>query len=189
MSKVWWLTNGPAHCKSTSWFDDILVDQLREAVFVGYPMQWIHRTILPCASNLWRPRVCRCLPSVRCSCVGDCALEPGLYRQHAIIAMSVQDQPAAAMATGRLTHTAAGACPFGSPCRGATLASSHRNCDTSHLESVIPKHGSFLPGEKTVTWNRLLEDWLLLQECSDHVPALSDILAHIRSVSALLQSS
>ena len=48
--------------------------------------------------------------------------------------------------------------------------------------SVIPKHGAFLPGPPTVTWEALLDDWDLLEECADHVPDMADILKYIDMV-------
>jgi len=105
------------------------------------------------------------------------------FQMHAVIAVASQDQPATQMAAGRVSHNSTSACPFGPPCSGATMATADKGCDTSGKVSVIPKHGAFIPGSSTVTWERLLNDWDLLQECAEHVPELSSILEKIRMVS------
>lgn len=40
--KMWFLTQGPAHCKSTSWFDDRLVDQVVQVFEKGFQTTWQH---------------------------------------------------------------------------------------------------------------------------------------------------
>jgi hypothetical protein len=70
------------------------------------------------------------------------------------------------------------------------MATADKGLDTSaEKTSVITKKGVFLPGNTTVTWDRLLDDWDLLEECADHVPELSDILKYIDMVCIMNSSS
>jgi hypothetical protein len=107
----------------------------------------------------------------------------GPFKQHAVIRAGIADQPATQLATGRVTHNSMAACPFGPPCRGATMATTDKEVDTSREKtSVIPKHGSFLPGATSVTFDRLLDDWELLEECANHEPDMALIMQYIDMV-------
>jgi hypothetical protein len=177
--KVWWLTNGPAHCKSTEWFDDILVEQMRKVVFEGFTANWRFDMVVPCVGSAW----CTCTPGLAQPCNCKKHLVPGEFKQHAAIVVAIADQPATQLATGRVNHNSVLACPFGAPCQGATLATTDKVVDTSAGKtSVIPKHGAFLPGATTVTWDRLLDDWDLLEECAGNQADLAGILKFIDMV-------
>jgi hypothetical protein len=152
--KPWYITNGPDHCKSTSWFDDILVEQVREIAFVGFTAHWK-------------------FPMRGIYGVGD--LVAGEFRQHALIACSTSDQPATQRFRGNTTHNAMNACVMGPPCEGSTLARDTEPVPCT-LESVIPKHGSHLPGQNTVTWHRIVDDPGRLQLCCDNEAAMSTIV-------------
>jgi len=63
------------------------------------------------------------------------------------------------------------------------MATTDKEVDTSREKtSVIPKHGSFLPGATSVTWDRLLDDWELLEECANHEPDMALIMQYIDMV-------
>ena len=122
------------------------------------------------------------------NCRAPASIHRGSYALAALLPCSMANVLQES-ATKLFRRQAAAACPFGMPCRGATLATSHRGEDVSHLEAVIPKNGAFLPGNTTVTWHRLLQDWTVLQECSLHMPALSDILEHVDAVSCSMHAA
>jgi hypothetical protein len=105
--KIWFLTNGPGHNKSTSWFDHILEAQIREVVFRGVMCRWRHRMVLPAAGTIY----CKCL-GTEASCTCTVAYEPGEFRCHGIIALAAADQPATQVSTGRINHNAAQACRY-----------------------------------------------------------------------------
>jgi hypothetical protein len=177
--KVWWLTNGPAHCKSTDWFDDILVEQMRKVVYDGFTANWRFDMVVPCRGTPW----CTCTPTIEHPCACTKQLSRGEFKQHAAIVVAAADQPATQLASGRVNHNSVSACPFGDPCKGATIQTTDNDDATCQAKtSVIPKNGIFLPGATTVTWDRLLDDWDLLQECANHIPELSDILECIDKV-------
>jgi hypothetical protein len=179
MIKVWWLTNGPDHCKSTEWFDDILVEQMRKVIYEGFTANWRFDMVVPCRASAW----CTCTPTASEPCNCTKQLLRGEFKQHAVIRAAIADQPATQLATGRVTHNSMAACPFGPPCQGATMATADKEADTSREKtSVIPKHGAFLPGATSVTWDRLLDDWDLLEECANHEPDMTLILQYIDMV-------
>ena len=43
--KLFFLTEGPSHCKSTSWFDDLLVEQVVAVYEDGFQATWLSRTV------------------------------------------------------------------------------------------------------------------------------------------------
>ena len=43
--KLFFLTEGPSHCKSTSWFDDLLVEQVVAVFEEGFQATWLSRTV------------------------------------------------------------------------------------------------------------------------------------------------
>jgi hypothetical protein len=179
--KVWWLTNGPDHSKSTDWFDDILVEQMRKVVYEGFTANWRFDMVVPCRNIAW----CTCAPTASVGCTCTKRLLPGQFHQHAVIAVAPADQLATQQASGRANHNSTSACPFGPPCQGNTSATADKGADTSAVKtSVIPKHGCHVPGSSTVTWDRLLDDWDLLEECADHLPDHEDILKFIQMVRA-----
>jgi hypothetical protein len=105
--KIWFLTNGPGHNKSTSWFDHILEAQIREVVFRGVMCRWRHRMVLPAAGTIY----CKCL-GTEASCTCTVVYEPGEFQCHGIIALAAADQPATQVSTGRINHNAAQACRY-----------------------------------------------------------------------------
>ena len=151
--KLWFLTQGPAHCKSTSWFDDILVQQVVQVCREGFQTTWQHPTTQLGGELAWvrANRFSRHFsPDIRV---------PGgqSYTQYAVIACACMDRPAADLCAGRAGHGAKLACGFGVPCAGATGANA-ADGDDANVPSVLPKKGAHVPGNSTVTWHRLLDE-------------------------------
>jgi hypothetical protein len=157
--KLLFLTQGPAHCKSTSWFDDILVEQVVRVFREGFQTQWQH----PTTELGGEPNRITSRPVLTIVFATAFRVEEGqTYRQHAVIAAGCMDRPAADMCGGRAGHAAKLACGFGPPCVGETCAHL-RDGDDTEEPSVLPKKGHHVPGKSTVTWQRLLQQENILE--------------------------
>ena len=105
--KVWWLTNGPRHCLSTSWFDHILLDQIKKVLYQGVECTWPHHIAFPIQGGAG----CECGAGAeqrRCTCTK--LFEPGKFRCHACIGCSCSDQPATQLNCGCANHNAELSC-------------------------------------------------------------------------------
>jgi hypothetical protein len=109
--KLWFLSNGRGgraeHMKSTSWFEHILIGQVKMVLMSGVRCDWKHEMTVPCAGT----ELCHCNAlgrGVKCECTHT--YHPGPFMCHALISVSCSDQPATCMNCGRISHNAMNAC-------------------------------------------------------------------------------
>jgi hypothetical protein len=115
--KLWFLSNGKGgkadHLKSTGWFDDVLIGQVKQVLMEGVKCHWKHQITVPSAGT----PLCHCNAlgrDVKCEC--HHTYYPGPFMCHALIAVSCSDQPATCMICGRISHNAATSCRLAVSC-------------------------------------------------------------------------